>query len=63
MKKILLILFFIPLLVVSQTSGEVIGDAWSNYLPGSKDLIADWTDPVKCGNFNIKTGKCSGQNF
>ena len=49
--------------VVSQTNGEVIGDAWSNYLPGSKDLIADWTDPVKCGNFNIKTGKCSGQNF
>jgi urea transport system substrate-binding protein len=41
--------------VVSQTAGEVIGDAWSNYLPGSKDLIADWTDPVKCGNFNVKT--------
>ena len=49
--------------VVSQTAGEVIGDAWSNYLPGSKDLIADWTDPVKCGNFNVKTSKCSGQNF
>lgn len=49
--------------VVWETSGEVIGDAWSNYLPGSKDLIADWTDPVKCGNFNTKTAKCSGQNF
>ncbi|KZY88337.1 urea ABC transporter substrate-binding protein, partial [Oleiphilus sp. HI0072] len=49
--------------VVWETNGEVIGDAWSNYLPGSKDLIADWTDPVKCGNFNTKTAKCSGQNF
>ncbi|MEM7408417.1 MAG: urea ABC transporter substrate-binding protein, partial [Pseudomonadota bacterium] len=48
---------------VWSTSDTVIGDAWSNYLPGSKMLIADWTDPVKCGNFNITNGKCSGQNF
>ncbi len=48
---------------VWQTPGLVIGDAWSDYLPGSKDLIADWMAPVKCGNFNIKTGKCSGQNY
>jgi len=49
--------------VVWETNGTVIGDAWSNYLPGSKDLIADWTKPVSCGNFNTKTAKCSGQNF
>lgn len=49
--------------VVWETNGTVIGDAWSNYLPGSKDLIADWTAPVSCGNFNTKTAKCSGQNF
>lgn len=49
--------------VVWETNGEVIGDAWSDFLPGSKDLIADWTKPVSCGNFNIKTGTCSGQNF
>jgi urea transport system substrate-binding protein len=48
---------------VWQTPGTVIGDAWSNYLPGSRDLIADWMPPVSCGNFNIKTGKCSGQNY
>jgi urea transport system substrate-binding protein len=48
---------------VWQTPGNVIGDAWSDYLPGSKDLIADWLPPVSCGNFNIKTGKCSGQNY
>ena len=49
--------------VVWETNGTVIGDAWSDYLPGSKDLIADWTAPVSCGNFNTKTAKCSGQNF
>ena len=49
--------------VVWQTPGTVIGDAWSNYLPGSRDIIASWLDPVACGNFNIKTGKCSGQNY
>ncbi|MEE4378940.1 MAG: urea ABC transporter substrate-binding protein [Candidatus Competibacteraceae bacterium] len=48
---------------VWQTPGTVIGDAWSDYLPGSRDLIADWMPPVSCGNFNIKTGKCSGQNY
>ena len=49
--------------VVWETKGTVIGDAWSDFLPGSKDLIADWTKPVSCGNFNIKTATCSGQNF
>jgi hypothetical protein len=27
---------------VWQTSGLVVGDEWSDYLEGSKDLIADW---------------------
>ena len=49
--------------VVWETPGTVIGDAWSDYLPGSKNLIADWLPPVKCGNFNITTGACSGQNY
>jgi len=48
---------------VWETADTVIGDAWSNYLPGSKNLVASWLAPIKCGNFNIKTGKCSGQNF
>jgi urea transport system substrate-binding protein len=46
---------------VWQTAGTVVGDEWSDYLPGSMDLIADWRSPLKCGNFNAKTGKCSGQ--
>ncbi|EWH10876.1 branched-chain amino acid ABC transporter substrate-binding protein [Catenovulum agarivorans DS-2] len=49
--------------VVWETPDTVIGDAWSDFLPSSKNLIADWTAPVKCGNFDIKSGKCSGQNF
>jgi len=46
--------------VVWQTAGTVPGDAWSDFLPGSKDLEADWTAPVKCGNYNTKTKKCLG---
>ena len=48
---------------VWQTAGTVVGDAWSDYLPGSRDIISDWTTPLACGNYNIKTGKCSGQNY
>ena len=43
--------------VVWQTKGLVPGDAWTDYLDGSKDLEADWVGK-KCGNFNTKTGKC-----
>lgn len=42
---------------VSQTDALVPGDAWSKYLDGSKDLIADWKD-LKCGNYNTVTKKC-----
>ncbi|MET0377869.1 MAG: urea ABC transporter substrate-binding protein [Spongiibacteraceae bacterium] len=45
--------------VVSQTK-EVPGDEWSDFLPGSKDMIADWTAPIKCGNYNTKTKTCGG---
>ena len=49
--------------IVYSTPGLVVGDAWSDYLPGSRDLIADWRKPLSCGNYNVKTGKCSGQNY
>ncbi len=48
---------------VWQTPKGVIGDAWTDFLPESKVLVADWTAPIACGNFNITTGKCSGQNY
>jgi urea transport system substrate-binding protein len=49
--------------IVWQTAGGVIGDAWTDFLPESASLVADWTAPISCGNFNIKTGKCAGQNY
>jgi urea transport system substrate-binding protein len=48
--------------VVSKSPGLVPGDAWSDYLPGSKDIEADWVT-LKCGNYNKVTKKCSGQNY
>ncbi len=48
--------------VVWKTKGTVPGDAWSDFLPGSKDVEADWVK-LKCGNYNTKTKKCSGQNY
>ncbi len=48
---------------VWQTPGTVVGDAWSDYLEGSRDILADWRPPLSCGNYNVKTGKCSGQNY
>jgi len=48
---------------VWQTDEEIPGDAWSDFLPGSKDIVADWTPPISCGNYNTKTEKCSGQNY
>jgi urea transport system substrate-binding protein len=49
--------------VVWETSGTVVGDAWSDFLPGSMDITADWMAPLSCGNYNVKTGQCSGQNY
>ena len=52
--------------VVSKTP-EVAGDAWSDFLPDSKKIVADWTgketDGKPCGNYNTETKKCSGQNY
>jgi len=48
---------------VWQTSDTVVGDAWSDFLPGSKDLISDWRKPLNCGAYNVKTAKCAGQNY
>lgn len=47
--------------IVTSTPGLVPGDAWSDFLPDSKDLISDWRKPLSCGNFNAKTGKCGGK--
>jgi urea transport system substrate-binding protein len=45
--------------VVWKTKDLVPGAAWSPYLPGSKDLVADWVK-LKCGNYNTVTKACGG---
>jgi urea transport system substrate-binding protein len=50
--------------VVWKTKAEVPGDAWTDFLPESAKLVADWADPkINCGNYNTETKKCSGQNY
>ena len=49
--------------IVWETSGLVAGDAWSDFLDGSKMILADWRPPLACGNYNVTTGTCSGQNY
>jgi urea transport system substrate-binding protein len=48
--------------IVARTPA-VVGDAWSDHLPGSRDIMSDWMAPLACGNYNVKTGRCSGQNY
>ena len=45
---------------VWETEDLVPGDAWSDFLPDSAVLEADWTDPVNCGNYNTETETCGG---
>ena len=45
--------------VVWKTKELVPGAAWSPYLPGSKDLVADWVK-LNCGNYNTVTRACGG---
>ncbi len=36
--------------IVWRTEGPIVGDAWSDFIPESKKLTADWTFPWVCGN-------------
>ena len=49
--------------IVWETPGLVAGDAWSDFLDSSKDIISDWRAPLSCGNYNVVTKECSGQNL
>ncbi|MCS4505347.1 Aliphatic amidase expression-regulating protein [wastewater metagenome] len=48
---------------VWQTPGMVAGDAWSDFLPESSKIISDWREPLACGNYDVTTGECSGQEY
>ena len=42
--------------IISQT-GEVPGDAWTDFLPESAVLVSDWKD-LGCGMYNTQTKTC-----
>ncbi len=46
--------------IVYETPGLILGDEWSDHLPESAPLIANWRAPMSCGNFNTATGQCGG---
>jgi len=46
-----------------RTKNVIAGDAWSNYLKDSKNLISDWSNPINCGNYNKVTKSCSSDSF
>ncbi len=49
--------------VVWETRDLIPGDAWSDFLPGSRDFISDWTPPIECGKYNTETETCESQDY
>ncbi len=45
--------------VVWKTKDLIPGEAWSKYLEGSKNLVADWVK-YNCVNYDTTTNKCLG---
>jgi urea transport system substrate-binding protein len=43
---------------VWQTKSLIPGDAWSDYLPESQALTADWSQEPGCGRYDRHAGKC-----
>jgi urea transport system substrate-binding protein len=48
-------------LTIWQSNQLIEGDAWSNYVPESKDIVADWSPGINCGNYNPVAKKCSSK--
>ncbi len=44
--------------IVWKTKHLVAGDVWSDHLPESRHLIADWTDPIRCGRYDTRAERC-----
>ena len=44
--------------VVYKSAGTIVGDEWSDYLPGSKSMIADWRAPLTCGKYDVSKKVC-----
>lgn len=48
-------------LTIWQSNKLIEGDAWSNFVPESKNIVADWSPGINCGNYNSATKKCSSK--
>ncbi len=46
--------------VVWESPETIAADAWSDYLPSTAKLTADWRPPVSCGRYNTVTESCEG---
>ncbi|CCT59268.1 urea ABC transporter substrate-binding protein [Acetobacter pasteurianus] len=47
--------------VVWKTPSTIVGQAWSPWVPETKNLIGDWSKPISCGNYNTATKTCIGK--
>jgi urea transport system substrate-binding protein len=47
--------------VVWKTPELVAAEAWSPYVPETKNLIGDWRKPISCGNYNTVKKTCVGK--
>ena len=45
--------------VLWRSPQPIPGDAWSDYLPRSRDLLADWRPPRACGAYDVERRRCA----
>lgn len=44
--------------VVWRSPSSIAGDAWSDYLPDSRNMISDWRAPLNCGRLDVSSMRC-----
>lgn len=46
--------------IIWESLSTIEADAWSDYLPDTANLTADWRPPISCGRYNMATQSCEG---
>jgi len=49
--------------IIWRTDNVIAGDAWSNYLKDSKNIISDWSKPINCGTYDKVAKSCNSESF
>ena len=44
--------------VIWESTHEIAGEAWSDYLDNSRGYEADWSRSINCGRYNVLQNKC-----